>query len=346
MNLNSQDIDENLLLQYLLGNTDETSRASVEAWLDADSGNREYLDRLESLWAEAGKISPAPVAVDVDAAWLRMSERISRHEKLQHRAEPEPGTIRMSPLRYALGAAAVILLLIGLYGIYKWTAASPGQLEFVSTGSVIHDTLPDGSRISLNGNSKLTCPAAFNGRFRETELSGEAFFEVKHDPEHPFIVHAGPSGIRVLGTSFLVKSTSEGVEVSVSEGRVMFYQVDARTSDTVSIVLEAGDHAKWNSGSLKPDTGDIAPDGHFWANRTLVFRRTSLSGVFALIEKYYQVKITVSDPSILDCRLTASFANEPADRVLAVIAESFGLSLETRGQNYHFTGHGCNRENN
>ena len=63
--------DDSLLLQYLLGKAGEEERRKIEAWLHDSAGNREYLDSLEKIWVEAGRITPAPVAVDVTAAWNR-----------------------------------------------------------------------------------------------------------------------------------------------------------------------------------------------------------------------------------------------------------------------------------
>ncbi|MEI6436836.1 MAG: hypothetical protein WCP32_18580, partial [Bacteroidota bacterium] len=70
------DIDDNLLLQYLLGNVNETVRNQVAKWLEADSMNRKRLDQLEALWLETGKLDPPPVPVDLSKAWDRMSSRI------------------------------------------------------------------------------------------------------------------------------------------------------------------------------------------------------------------------------------------------------------------------------
>jgi transmembrane sensor len=342
------DIDEHLLLQYLLGNADEELRTTVEVWLNADSGNRKRLDQLESLWLETGKLSPAPVAVDADAAWLRMSGLMAEHNDAVSSPHVKVKTIRKSPFRYLMAAAAMILVLVGIYSIYKLISGRVKQTEMISRTEIVHDTLPDGSRVALNRNSTLVFPEKFEKRFREVKLTGEAFFEVNHDEMHPFIVHAGIAGVRVLGTSFRVKTSPGGqVEVSVTEGRVLFFSVEPRTGDTVSVILAAGETGRWQPGNMKPmRTGSLAPDGHFWANHSLDFRSTALSEVFSLLEQYYSVKITVRNSAIMNCRLTASFVNEPPDRILAVIAESFGLTVEVRNQYYYLNGDGCNKENN
>ncbi|MEI6174794.1 MAG: FecR domain-containing protein [Bacteroidota bacterium] len=366
MNQKPQDIDENLLLQYLLGNANDELRTSVETWLDADSGSRQRLDQLESLWLETGKLSPAPVAVDVGAAWTRMSQRIERAES-SHSAPVKGKIITMQPFRYLLRVAAVLILLIGIYVVFKLVNLPVKKIELSSGTTVLRDTLPDGTKVTLNKNSRLTYPLRFDQGNREVMLTGEGFFEVKHDEVHPFIVDAGPAKVRVLGTSFsvraipaMVKASRHGadtppgvgdqivkVEVNVTEGRVMLFRVDPKTGDTASLLLISGETGIWSveRGEMVRIVSAI-PDGTFWANRSLEFRGTALSEVISIIEKYYPVKITVSDPAILNCRLNASFANEPAIRMISVIAESFGLKLVASGQNYHLTGHGCSNENN
>jgi ferric-dicitrate binding protein FerR (iron transport regulator) len=334
MNQNQQDIEEHLLLQFLLGNADEALTLRVEEWLAADNRNRDLLDRLESLWLETGRISPPPVAVDVDAAWERVNSRIGK------------STVK-NPFssRYFWAAAASVLLVAGIFAIFRF-AFSPNQIRMAAQDKVLSDSLPDGSSITLNTNSTLIFPETFDDEIRKVKLTGEAFFEVKHDEAQPFVVDAGLAEIRVLGTSFAVKAyPGKGVEVVVSEGRVMLYRVDARSGDTLSLILTTGERGFFDSGMQKPvQAGAVDPDGLFWANRSLDFRRSSLLKVFNVLENYYQIKVRVSDPAILNCLLTASFVNEPPDRIMSVIAESFGLQLQGSGQVFQLTGAGCDED--
>ena len=373
MNQNQQVIDEHLLLQYLNGNADEALRASVGAWLDADSGNREHLDRLESLWVETGRISPTPVAVDIEAAWMKMSARLNVADGIpapeaakekDRLLRTEGKTIRMRYTRYLFRAAAMIVLLVGLYSLY-WQFLRPvNQIVLASNEVVMSDTLPDGTKITLNRDSKLVYPEKFDRKKRTVNLTGEAFFEVKHNAAQPFIIDAGPAGIRVLGTSFRVKTRStvsqQGgaaalgwgdparvAEVTVSEGSVMLFSVDGKSGDTASVILAAGETGILESGSGRPvRIGNADSDNLFWANRSLDFRGTPISAVIKILQQYYPVTITVSDRSILECRLTASFADDTIDGILTVIAGSFGLKLEVQGQNYQLKGNGCSNQDN
>lgn len=346
MNQNNQDIEEHLLLQYLLGNADETVRERVEKWLEADGRNRKHLDRLEALWLESGKLVPPPLAVDLNKAWDRISTRIDKHEAAQLARPKQPAGIRY--LKFALGAAALILLGIGVYFIWKNIPGKVNEIEKVATASVLYDTLPDNSRIILNRASKLEYPERFAGKNRLVKLTGEALFEVTKDPSTPFIVDAGPAKVKVLGTVFNLSAyPGQDVQVTVTEGRVLFFTLDPLTGDTSSITLEAGMSGLLARGASKPVFVEkAAPDRLYWANHVLEFKGTPLSEVFAMVEKYYNVRISVSTPDILDCRLSASFDNEPVDRIMTVIADSFGLKLSLEGNIFHLSGDGCSKGNN
>ncbi|MCK9204722.1 MAG: FecR domain-containing protein [Bacteroidales bacterium] len=340
------DIDDNLLLQYLLGNADEPVRNKVEKWLEADAGNRKYLDQLEALWLETGKLDPPPLPVDLQQAWVRISDRIEKHEARN--------TVRIKKfdgihyLKYAISAAALILIVFGIYSIIKIYTVKVNEAEMISTASVLHDTLSDGSRIALNRQSKLKYPSHFQGRERLVKLTGEGFFEVSKDPLRPFIVDAGIAKVKVLGTAFSISAyPGQNIKVTVNEGRVLFFTLGSTKGDSLSIVLEAGMSGALKHGTLKPMiVENSAPDKLFWANHVLEFNRVPLSEVFGLVEKYYDVKISVSTPDIRNCRLSASFVNEPVNRIMTVIAESFGLKLSVDGNKYFLSGNGCSKENN
>ncbi len=346
MNQNHQDIDENLLLQYLLGNADNTIRNTVEKWLDADSRNRKHLDQLETLWLETGKLNPPPLPVDLSKAWEQMSLRIEKHEAGQTAMHKR--FAGMHYLKYALSAAALILLVFGIYAVLSILTVKVKEIEVVSTASVLHDTLPDGSRIMLNKQSKLYYSDHFQGGQRLVKLTGEAFFEVSKDSLKPFVVDAGKAKVKVLGTVFNVSAyPGNSIQVTVTEGRVLFFTLDSLNKDTLSIILEAGMSGVLEPGAPKPVIVEKSvPDKLFWANHVLDFNGTPLAEVFGLMEKYYGVKITVSTPEINNCRLSASFANDQVNRIMTVIAESFGLKLSVEGDNYYLSGNGCKKGNN
>lgn len=346
MNQNQQDIDENLLLQYLLGNASDTVRNKVGKWLDADSRNRKHLDQLESLWLETGKLDPPPLPVDLPKARERLAARIKKQEIEQ--AVKQKKSLGHRYLPYAISAAALVILVFGIYAILRLQTTKVKEIEIAANSSVVGDTLPDGSYITLNKESKLKYSAHFNDGKRLVKLTGEAFFEVAKDPLKPFVVDAGIAKVKVLGTVFNVSAyPGKDIQITVNKGRVLFFALDPRTGDTLSILLTTGMSGVMRQGTLKPVVVEkSSPDNLFWANRTLDFSGTPLSEVFVLVKTYYGVKISVSTPDILNCRLTASFVNEPVNNIMTVIAESLELKLSVEGNNYYFSGNGCLNENN
>jgi len=343
---NGSNIEEHLLLQYLLRQTSAEDNTRIEAWLMENKGNRLLLDRLETLWAEAGKLTPSPVAVDTDAAWQRFSALIDRQEKGDSRPIAR-FPVTMHYLRYAMVAAAVLVLLIGIFAVYRFAAKPAQQLEMVAGMTLLTDTLPDGSPVALRAGSRLTFPDQFDKRFREVRLTGEAFFKVRPDRDQPFIVVAGKAIIRVVGTAFDVKAfPGRDITVAVEEGMVQLFTIDPVSGDTASILLEEGMKGYLPAGKMIPVRIDSHnPDELFWLDHQLVFRETDLALVIDILERNYKVRIRVSDPRINHCRLTATFTDEPIDRIMNVVAASFNLELNIENRNYLLQGTGCSREN-
>lgn len=326
--------EEIQLLTYLQGKTGEEESSAIRDWvLDSDE-NRRYLDKLESVWLETGKISPDPVAVDVDAAWERMLGRIS------HKSGKETP---VRSLRYVWTAAAVLLVSFGLYFVAKNFIVPPAMKSVVSAETVLKDTLSDGTVVSLNRNSSLTYPEKFRESSRSVKLKGEAFFEVTHQEGKSFLVEAGAARIQVLGTSFNVKAyPGADIEVSVEQGTVRLFTVQTATNDTLSVSLGAGERGILRIGSEQPELLESSsPDRLYWLDKTLEFRQTELSGVFNILTDHFGIHIHYDDPSILQCRLSATFRDESLETIMEVIATSFGLGVTNEGTAWYFHGKGC-----
>lgn len=335
MNQNESNIDEHLLLNYLLGKCTQEEVRFIELWLEESSAHREILDKLESVWVESGKLDPPMVAVDVDRAWNRVKGRISD----VNLAGQNVNLFRRSWVR----AAAMILLLVGLFALYKWITAPPQEIDLVASTQIVTDTLSDGSVISLNKGTVLTYPDKFSGDKREVKLRGSAFFNVHHDEKKPFVIDAGIAKVKVLGTSFLVNAYQDSaVEVVVTKGRVLLFKIDAKTKDTSSILITAGEKGVVPLKTLLPElVVNRQPDDLFWIDHTLEFRKCALRDVFILLKKYYSIEIEVINPDIENCMLSATFMNDPIDRILEVISLSFDLKAEKVGNKYIIHGDGC-----
>lgn len=153
------------------------------------------------------------------------SEGMDRINLFLQQDQEQPPAKRLIPWRMISGIAAGIALLITAYTLWP---VMPRKQAFrnevvTKTGSKTSVVLPDGTSVILNACSRLQYDATrfLNGE-REVNLTGEAYFDVKHDPAHPFIIQSGNINIRVLGTVFNVKAYTEDatVETTLLSGKV------------------------------------------------------------------------------------------------------------------------------
>ena len=344
MNKESEHIDPKLLLRFLLGETNPNEKRMVEEWLQLSEVNQKLLDQYEAVWAETGKLTPNPVAVDIKSAWAKMSARVDQYEK----DKISPKTISLkSRFIWISGIAASLIILFGMYQLIIKPSFDTQKQILASVQEVLQDALPDGSQIVLNTNSKITYPKQFAKNERRVKLNGEAYFNVKPNKEKPFIIEAGDAFIQVLGTSFNVKAYENSeLEVIVTDGLVKIYVIDPETSDTSAILLKKGEKGKITAKDKKPVyVAEQIPDAIFWMNYTLIFNDTDLRKVFGLLKNYYHIEIEVSDQRIYDCRLTTIFTNNSIEEIMEVITATFEFEYTKRNNTYTITGNGCSEKN-
>jgi ferric-dicitrate binding protein FerR (iron transport regulator) len=140
-----------------------------------------------------------------------------------------------------LAAAAVVLILIGTGMILLFH----GQSNTIRNRELATKTyfLPDGTEVNLGPGSKLTYNKDMAEGQRIVSLTGEAYFDVVPDPQHPFTVRAGEASIDVTGTKFVVNASrkTNEVEVSVRAGKVLFYNSNVMTKNAFRMGLGAGE---------------------------------------------------------------------------------------------------------
>ena len=344
MNKESEHIDPKLLLRFLLGETNPNEKRMVEEWLQLSEVNQKLLDQYEAVWAETGKLTPNPVAVDIKSAWDKISVRVDQYENRITSPKIIPFKTRMV---WISGIAASLIILFGIYQLILNPSFDTQKQILASAQDVIKDTLPDGSQIALNTNSQIIYPKKFAKNERRVKLNGEAYFNVEHDKEKSFVIEAGNAFIQVLGTSFNVKAYENSeLEVIVTDGLVKIYVIDPETSDTSAILLKKGEKGKITAKDKKPVyVAEQIPDAIFWMNYTLIFNDTDLRKVFGLLKNYYHIEIEVSDQRIYDCRLTTIFTNNSIEEIMEVITATFEFEYTKRNNTYTITGNGCSEKN-
>ncbi|WP_347394515.1 FecR family protein, partial [Parabacteroides leei] len=173
----------------------------------------------------------------------------------------------------------------------------------VPAGQRAELTLPDGTKVWLNAGSKLSYPSFFE-KERKVFLSGEGFFDVSKNKKVPFIVSTRTMDVKALGTQFNVFCYPESnyTGVYLQEGSVKAY---FPSSEAEGVILSPEQYLVQKGKQLVLSTMD--PDELLWREGIYTFKRQKLGRIIEKLELYYDVKIVVKDPEILDYEYVGKF---------------------------------------
>ncbi len=220
-----------------------------------------------------------------------------------------------------------------------------GLIEHTNNSSTIQVvSLSDGSSVLLQPKSKLSYPKKFGENNRQVVLSGEAFFEIKQNPQKPFLVYTNEVVTKVLGTSFRVIAYDDDsqIEILVKTGKVNVSQNKAITSklgtpidllpdesivfDRRNVVFEKIQMRNLNSPLAKDESEKIE-------NLSFEFEDTPVSEIIKTIEKAYAVEIQYPEEMLKNCYLTTSLNDQPLNEKLSILCESLGNNTRFESNN-------------
>lgn len=330
MNDPSNHIDLELLIRFLSGEANAQERQMVNDWLEADLKNKTYLKELSTIWnasASAGIFHTDWLRED----WNKILQRI---DDIRTKESNKP--VRQRSLVYTFARmAAALILCVGIYFFVQHLYTRASVKETIASGSIKTLTLPDGSKVYLNSNAKLTYPKIFDTEAREVTLEGEAFFEITRDAQKPFLIKTDAVITEVVGTSFNVNSDSDSIVVTVVTGKVMLYE-DRQSA----IAMTAGEQGVYNDDGLKLKVND---DLNFlsWKTNLLVFKNTSLSKVIHDLNRHYGKKIRLASKDLAACALTSSYQNQTLEEILQELTVVFSIEIEKINGEIIIKGKGC-----
>jgi len=254
-------------------------------------------------------------------------------------------TGRKSRWMWAAAAAVIAAISIAIWNPGKWKKEVAKHAQATGTDSLLTFSnkdfihLPDGSTVLLNEGSVLSYRTSYGTSLREVSLSGEAYFDIKKDPEHAFIVHTGNVITRVLGTAFNIDARQKKIVVTVTRG-----------------LVEVGDEHK-TYGRIKPDEqitvntlnnefklAEVNAISELkWKNQSLIFDEITVAESAKMIEERYNVKINFENNDIKNCRISAWFLNgEDLDHVLEMVSGTRQASYVVKGDQVNIIGgFGC-----
>ena len=323
-----------LLARYIKGECTEQEMELLEKWFDRvalDGGKGRMLN-----------------AADEERLVMELWKAVAAREKkggeavegeTEEEPEAEGGRVRRLRSHRIIRIAAVWMGLLVLTGAI-WMQINrmkptgnlkkqPTYIE-VATGyqQVRKVLLPDSSMVWLNSATHLSFDSDFLNN-REVRLSGEAFFDVRTDVRHPFVVRAGEVSTRVFGTSFNVSAYAEAGEmrVSLKTGKVgVSYGNNARK------ILAPGELLVCDKTSGVERVIRQAPaEMNVWTGGLLLFYETPLKEALAQIEARYGVHFVYQHPLKNTKTVTARFENTALDKVLEGLAFGWDLRFTRHG---------------
>lgn len=311
-------ISDDLLVKFLLGEASTGEIEEVNNWLTLSEANRKYFENFALIWETSKKIELKSTANE-NEAWERFKQKTQT-------TKPLGKTISFTPQLKWFRVAAVLLLLIGAGWTVSRVYESMQITSVYAANGVMNCTLPDGSTVTLNKSATLHYPKAFNGDTRTVKLEGEAFFNVTPDKSKPFIISTNDVKIRVVGTSFNVKSNDEKVEVIVETGIVNV----AKNKNAVT--LNPNEKAVVLNNSNKPVKQELTDELYnYYRTREFICNGTPLWRMVDVLNEVYNANIIIANPKIKDLPLTTTFHNETLDSILSVIAETLNVKVEHNG---------------
>jgi transmembrane sensor len=268
---------------------------------------------------------------------------------------------------YIWRAAAAIILLAGCSVLLYSKIIKPADQSLANTKNYWQNkntsirekstvVLTDGTRVTLNSQSSLKYPVNFLGKTREVYLSGEAFFDVHKDHDHPFIIHTKKMNIRVLGTSFNVRSypNDPQSETTLIRGAIEV-TLDDRPSDRIilkpseKLIVKNGQYKAFHKNTIKlnPAEGNAGTQyvlttlTHLnesdsmvtetsWTQNKFVFRDENFTSLASRMERWYGVDIKFKNDTFKDYRFSGIFEKETINQALDALrmTENFSYKIK------------------
>jgi ferric-dicitrate binding protein FerR (iron transport regulator) len=220
-------------------------------------------------------------------------------------------------------AAAVLILFLSIYLLWpaKQSLSHADLTEVKVPGSLKKQIrLADGSQVWINSGSSLSYPLSFKGNTREVSLSGEAYFDISHDPNKPFIIHTGELTTTVLGTAFDIKEDKKlhTVIITVTRGKVSVSRGNRNLG-----ILTPNEQISFNTVSRRAIKRAVdAQQAIAWQKIDLQFDNTSFEDAAKQLEQRYQVKIRFANEKVKNCHFTgASLIGESLDKLLKTMCD-------------------------
>lgn len=315
-----------IAMRYFNGEATHEEEAMIDAFIKQGEEQASLFNQWMEDWEANIFSTPAPA---VDQAWQRLQETIDHADEEETSPAHTGRTVHMQWWHKAVAAAAIIVI-IGCAAIWSFSGSTATQTYLCSApaGSKTQVTLPDGSKVWLNGGSSLAYTNQFNDDNRRVELHGEAYFEVQKHQGKPFTVHTQGYDVTVKGTKFNVSAYDDDPisTTTLMEGKVEL------SDGKQNLSLAPGDAVQLDkaTGQLQRHATDGFADG--WRSGRLMYPDITLEQFVRVLSRQYNVNVHLADSHSANMRISVMLQNnETIDEVVSALTRITGHDITRNG---------------
>lgn len=306
---------DHIVIKALTGEASLEERAELEVWLNSNPTHFTQYVKLKSYW-ESRVAHLHTTSADEAYEQFKLIKLTKKYRSKK-------------PLYISLAAFAAIALILLLIG--RPFAPKPIETFTFSTKSE-KDTLllPDSSTVILNKNSKLVYSSTYSTKERHLKLEGEGFFDVRRNPEKPFVVEMINSRITVLGTAFNVRAypNDDFVKATLVRGSIRFN----RGNDQVT--LKPNQELNYSKQSDEITIRNVDMESSMlWLKNVYRFQSISLQNLLNELGAIYDLKIDIANSNLARTVLSGSFQKDQSiSDILSILSSSVPISWSIQNQ--------------
>ena len=288
-------------------------REAFSRWLLRSPAHRAAFDTMADLWDGLGMLAESRLPEGRTPAARTPAARTPATTSPARRRSRRPLVITTS------AAAALLLVTLALL------LGLPGRMYETAPGEVRTVQLSDGTRVTLNTDSRIRVRYGSRQRLVRLDTGSEAFFEVSPDAGRPFVVASAHGRARAVGTAFSVHAREQRSLVAVTEGRVAVTAMMRPDEGTGSVEVAAGHQLSVSAGATPSAAGPLDRDGLSWRQGRLVYDDVPLAEVIDDLNRYLPRRMTISDPELARTRISAVLAITEQSAMLQALSEALPL---------------------
>ncbi|MCK4406317.1 MAG: FecR family protein [Bacteroidales bacterium] len=302
MEKNSKHFDWVIIANILADETTPEEKQIFDKWISSNNENKAYFNDLKKIWNQSGSLSEYDL-IDVNAA----KEKVKRKIKIQ-------SNNKFPISRKLLKVAAVIVFVIGISWLTYLLFQKEGSEYFQYIESVTKNgekakvVLSNGTKIWINSGSSLKYPDVFTGKNPEVFLEGEAFFDVSHNRNKPFIVTTSLIQVEVLGTEFNISSypDDETIETTLVTGTVKITSKNAKSKlGKENYILKPNEKATFSKNNNTIVVDEVITKYYTsWKDGRLYFNNETFEKIAKRLERWYDLEIKLTGSELKYNRYT------------------------------------------